>query len=156
MRSFLIVTIFLMQACSDKDKLPEGVLPKQKMREIMWDMIRAGEFLQSYVLPKDSTIDKVAEYEKWHDKIYVIHKTNKAAFEKSFAYYKAHPILMKEMLDTLARRNITSRPGAFDLPAKDSAVIKRDTIRLKDSIRRPVDSLLRKRIIKKKKPLSTV
>ena len=48
MRSFLIVTIFfLLYACSDKDKLPEGVLPKQKMREIMWDMIRAGEFLNN-------------------------------------------------------------------------------------------------------------
>jgi len=157
MRSFLIVTIFfLMQSCSNKDKLPEGVLTKQKMREIMWDMIRAGEFLQNYVLSKDSTLDKVAEYQKWYDKIYEIHKTNKAAFEKSYTYYKAHPFLMKEMLDTLARRNISARPGVFDLPSKDSTGVKKDTSRLKDSIRRPVDSLLRKRFIKKKKPLSTV
>lgn len=156
MRSFLIVTIFfLMQACSNKDALPEGVLPKPKMREIMWDMIRAGEFLQSYVLYKDSTIDKVAEHQKWYDKIYEIHKTNKAAFEKSYTYYKAHPLLMKEMLDTLARRNVT-RPGVFNRPAKDSSVVKKDSLRLRDSTRRPVDSLLRKRILKKKKPLSTV
>ena len=157
MHSFLIVTIFfLMQACSDKDKLPEGVLPKQKMREIMWDMIRAGEFLQTYVFSKDSTIDKVAEIRNGMIRYIEIHKTNKAAFEKSYAYYKAHPLLMKEMLDSLARRNVFTRPGVFDLPAKDSSVIKKDSIRLKDSTRRPVDSLLRKRILKKKKPLSAV
>ncbi|HZI54613.1 MAG TPA: DUF4296 domain-containing protein [Chitinophagaceae bacterium] len=158
MRSFLIgMVFFLMQACSNKDELPEGVLPKQKMREIMWDMIRAGEFLQAYVLPKDSTMDKVAEHQKWHDKIYEIHKTNKAAFEKSYTYYKAHPYLMKEMLDTLARRQITGRPtGPFNMPSKDSAIIKKDTIRVKDSTRRSVDSLLRKRIIKKKKPINPV
>jgi len=157
MRSFLIVTIFfLMQACSNKDKLPQGVLPKEKMREIMWDMIRAGEFLQSYVLPKDSTINKAAEHQKWYDKIYEIHKTNKADFEKSYAYYKAHPMLMKDMLDTLARIHIGTRPGAVDMPRKDSTRFKRDSIRVKDSIRKPVDSLLRKRLIKKLKPAPTV
>jgi hypothetical protein len=156
-RSFLIVTIFfLMQACSKKDKLPQGVLPKEKMREIMWDMIRAGEFLQSYVLPKDSTINKAAEHQKWYNKIYEIHKTNKAAFEKSYTYYKAHPLLMKEMLDTLARRQISTSSVTHRLPAKDSPGFKKDTIHLRDSMRRPFDSLLRKKLIKKPKPLSTV
>ena len=157
MRSFLILTIFfLIQACANKDKLPQGVLPKQQMREIMWDMIRAGEFLQSYVLPKDSTIDKTAEHQKWYNKIYEIHKTNKADFEKSYAYYKAHPMLMKDMLDTLARIHISTRPGAVDLPRKDPTGFKRDSIRFRDSIRKPADSLLRKRLIKRPKPQSTV
>ena len=157
MRSFLIVTIFfLMQACSNKDRLPQGVLPKQRMREIMWDMIRAGEFLQSYVLSKDSTINKAAEHQKWYDKIYEIHKTSRAAFEKSYTYYKAHPMLMKEMLDTLARRQITTRPGAFRPPGKDSTGFKKDSIHLRDSMRRPFDSLLRKKLIKKPKPHSTL
>ena len=108
------------------------------MREIMWDMIRAGEFLQSYVINKDSTINKVAESEKWYNKIYEIHKTNKAAFEKSYAYYKAHPILMKEMLDTLATKTDYTRDLVrLICSAKDSTGIKRDSIRLKDTIRRP-------------------
>ena len=152
MRSFLVVTVLiLIHACTGRDKAPDGVLPKQKMREIMWDMIRAGEFLQSYVFSKDSTIDKVAESQKWHDKIYEIHKTDKATFEKSFAYYKANPPLMKDMLDTLARKFIT--PGQGRYPA-DSAFSRRDTLRFRDSTRRPVDSLLRNKFIKKKKPLN--
>ena len=152
MRSFFIVTfLFLVLSCSNKDKAPEGVLPKQKMREVIWDMIRAGEFLQNYVFARDSTIDKVAESQKWHEKIYQIHKTDKATFEKSFAYYKAHPLLMKEMLDTLARKFIT--PGAGRYPS-DSAFRRRDSIRSRDTTNRSVDSLLRKRFLKKKKPLN--
>ncbi len=151
-RSFLIVTVFLLlQSCASKEKVPEGVLPKQKMREVMWDMIRASEFLQGYVFSKDSTIDKVAESQKWNDKIYKIHKTDKATFERSFAYYKAHPLQMKDMLDTLARKFIT--PGAGRYPA-DSAFKRRDSIRLQHQpTTRPVDSLLRKKFIKKTTPL---
>ena len=154
MRSFLIVTVFLLlQSCANNEKVPDGILPRQKMREVMWDMIRASEFLQNYVFAKDSTIDKVAESQKWNDKIYQIHKTDKATFEKSFAYYKAHPLLMKDMLDTLARKFIT--PGAGRYPA-DSAFKRRDSIRLHQSPAKPVDSLLRKKLIKKTKPLKTV
>ena len=154
MRSFLIVTIFiLLQSCSDKDKVPEGVLSRQKMREVMWDMIRAGEFLQSYVFPKDSTIDKVAESQKWNDKIYEFHKTDKATFEKSYAYYKEHPSFMKDMLDTLARNTLTPAAGRF---SSDSAFKGRDSLRLKESRTRPVDSILKKRIMKKNRPLNPV
>ena len=155
MRSFLIVTVFLLlQSCANNEKVPDGILPKQKMREVMWDMIRASEFLQSYVFAKDSTIDKVAESQKWNDKIYQMHKTDKATFERSFAYYKAHPLLMKDMLDTLARKFIT--PGAGRYPA-DSAFKRRDSLRLHhQSPTGPVDSLIRKKLIKKTKPLKPV
>jgi len=155
MRSFLFVTFFLLlQSCANKEKVPGGILPKQQMREVMWDMIRASEFLQAYVFTKDSTIDKIAESQKWYNKVFQIHKTDKATFEKSFAYYKANPLLMKDMLDTLARKFIT--PGAGRYPA-DSAFKKRDSMRLQhQSTTRPVDSLLRKKLIKKTKPLKPV
>lgn len=155
---FLIFTTFiLLNACSDKDKLPKDILSKQKMREVMWDMIRAGEFLNNFVLNKDSAIDKVAESQKWYDKIYELHKTNEAEFDKSYAYYKAHPLLMREVLDSLSKRQANARPVPYnDNPSKGPALIKRDTIRATDSIRRLSDSLLRKRIIKKNKPLKPV
>jgi hypothetical protein len=152
MRPFWIVILFLLfQSCANKAKVPDGVLPKEKMREVMWDMIRASEFLQAYVFSKDSTIDKVAESQKWNDKIYQIHKIDKATFERSFAYYKAHPIMMKDMLDTLARKFIV--PGAGRYPA-DSVFKRRDSIRSQyQGPAKPVDSLLRKKLIKKTRPV---
>jgi len=137
--------------------MPKGILSKQKMREVMWDMIRAGEYLNNFVFNKDSAIDKVAESQKWHDKIYELHKTNKAEFDKSYAYYKSHPLLMREVLDSLAKRQVNARPVPYNVnSSKDSIFNKRDTIRATDSIRRLSDSLLRNRIIKKNKPLKAV
>jgi len=151
MRSVLIVTVFLLlQSCASKEKVPDGVLPKQKMREVMWDMMKAAEFLQSFVFAKDSSIDKVAESQKWHDKIYQIHKTDKATFERSFAWYKAHPLQMKEMLDTLARKVII--PGAGG-SSWDSSYKRRDSVRFFQSPHKPIDTLLRKKLIKKANPL---
>ena len=146
----IVTVLFLMQSCSNKGNVPDDVLPKQKMRDLMWDMIRSGEFLQSYVFSKDSTIDKVAESQKWHDKIYEIHKTDKATFERSFAYYKAHPVLMKEMLDTLARKLANFGAGRN---STDSVFKRRDSFRVRESTGKPIDSLLRKKILKKTKPI---
>src|SRR5436190_14772097 len=150
MRKFFIICLVssLIYACSDKEKLPKGVLPKQKMREVMWDMIRAGEFLNGFVFYKDSSRNKMAESEKWFAKIYQLHKISKTEFEKSYAYYNSHPVLMKEMLDSLAKRQIYVRPVVRDSTSvKDSANKKINITPTKDTLRRSPDSL-RKKIIK--------
>jgi len=141
--------VFLACACSDKNKLPKGVLHKQQMREILWDMIRAGEFLNSFVINKDSSVNKIAESEKWYNKIYQLHKTTKTEFEKSYDYYNDHPDLMKELLDSLAKRQISTQPLKRD-PAflNDSMKFKTDTIQTRDTIRKPSD-IFRKKNIKK-------
>ena len=143
--------VFLACACSDKDKLPKGVMHKQQMLEILWDMIRAGEFLNAFVIHRDSSVDKIAESEKWYNKIYQMHKTSKVEFEKSYAYYVNHPGLMKELLDSLSKRQISLKPlTPNSTPLKDSMKFKTDSIQARDSIRKPSD-IFRKKIIKKRK-----
>ena len=157
MKKFFIFCLlsFFTWACSDKDKLPPGVLPKQQMREVMWDMIRAGEFLNGFVFNKDSTLSKTDISQKWFDKVYQLHKITKADFEKSYAYYNGRPALMKEMLDSLGKRQVYVRPVVRDSASiKDSINNrvnkgqKKDTLR----VRAPSDSL-RKKIIKMRKSL---
>jgi hypothetical protein len=87
-------------------KRPADILPKQKMQEVIWDMLKTGEFLDGYVLNKDTAINKNATIEGWYDKIYQLHKITKAQFEKSYSYYQDHPAMMKEMLDTLSKREL--------------------------------------------------
>ena len=143
--------VFLACACSDKDQLPKGVLHQQQMREILWDMIRAGEFLNAFVINKDSSVNKVAESEKWYNKIYQMHKTSKAEFEKSYHYYSDHPDLMKELLDSLSKRQISTLPLRRDSTfLKDSMKFKRDSNQTRDTIRKPSD-IFRKKNIKKRK-----
>ncbi len=154
MKTFFLIfsLIVLLAACSDKDKLPKGVLPPEKMRDVLWDMIRAGEFLNGYVLSRDSSLDKAAESQKWYNKIYQMHKVNKAQFDKSFAYYKDHPLLLKTIFDSLARKQVNTRPVPLNADTTNNIQNRKiDTLRKPDSFRlRVIDSLRRKKIIKKR------
>lgn len=103
---FALIGIFLFSlGCGEKR--PADVLPQDKFQDVMWDMIKAGEFLDGYVLFKDTTLDKSATITAWYNKVYQIHSITKAQFEKSYAYYQDKPKVMKEMLDTLSKRQLT-------------------------------------------------
>ena len=157
MRNLFIIGLLsaLTFGCSDKDKLPPGVLPKKQMREVMWDMIRAGEFLHGFVFKQDSSLDKIKLGEKWFDKVYQLHKITKTQFEKSYAYYNSRPVLMKEMLDSLAKKPAYPGPVVRDTaPLRDSIrnSHKANQIPRNDTLRKPSDAL-RKKIIKNRKSL---
>jgi hypothetical protein len=112
----------------------------------MWDIVRAEEFLNSFVVYRDTGIDKAAESQKWYEKVYRIHKISRSDFEKSYAYYKDHDLL-KEVFDSLAKKPAPAQPGEEGNPAKDS-LKKADTVSLfNKSIL--LDTLKRKRILKK-------
>lgn len=152
MRKFFLIFLILTFSfsCSDKSKMPQSVLPKQKMQEVMWDMTRAGEFLNGFVLYKDTAMDKAAESQKWYDKIYQLHKITKSDFEKSYAYYQDHPVLMKELLDSLSKKQVPPpQYGQSSSVSKDS-LNKKDTSAPDGKRKRLIDTLSRKRILKKK------
>ena len=151
MRKLLLifsVLIFLV-SCKDKDKIPKGVLPEKKMQAVMWDMIRAGEFLNGFVLNKDTLMDKAAESQKWYNKIYQIHRITKSDFDKSYAWYQDHPLLMKVILDSLSKKQVWERKPAQITVSADS-VNRKDTPVTRGPNKRIFDSLGRKRILKKK------
>jgi len=154
---FLILSILsLLFSCSDKNKLPKGVLPKQKMQEVMWDMIRTGEFLNGFVLYKDTAIDKVAESQKWYNKVYQLHKITKTDFDKSYAYYQGHPVLMKEILDSLSKKQVPVKPAIQDSAAIKDSIKKRIQPSLIDKRIRSIDTLKKRKIIKRKKNYKAV
>ena len=90
----------------------------------MWDLVQATEYLNAYVLNKDSIPDKTAEAVNWYENVYRLHHTSKTEFDKSYAYYKEHPLLMKEVLDSLAHKKspvaLLKGSGKDSLQAKDS------------------------------------
>jgi len=150
MRKLLL--IFLISpfafACLDKNELPKGILHRQKMEDVMWDIIRAEEFLNGFVIYRDTSIDKIAESKKWYDKIYQLHKITKKDFDASYTYYKDHPVLMKQILDSLSKKTPVNPPGQASAAAKDT-LIKKDTLVKIDKQKRIFDTLNRKRILKK-------
>lgn len=147
--------IFLVAilSCSSKDNVPEDILPRQKMTEVMWDMMRAGEFLNSFVFFKDTQTNRSAQSQKWYSKIYRIHGLTKEEFERSYDYYQHHPHLMKIILDSLSRSQVTtstpysptksvSKDSSIKTPGLGSPSI--------DTRIKIADSTMRERILRKK------
>lgn len=148
--ALFILTISILVACSDKDEVPAGILSRQQMQAVMWDMVRTGEFLNGFVLSKDTSIDKVGESQKWYDKVYQLHKITKEKFERSYAYYEQHPGIFKEILDSLSRKQVNAYPGQRPTsPVKIDSAGKRSILPSIDTRIRPFDSVNKKRILKK-------
>ncbi|NOT51016.1 MAG: DUF4296 domain-containing protein [Chitinophagaceae bacterium] len=110
MKSWVLVPllIFFLSACKGKNRVPSGVLSQKKMQAVLWDVMRADEFLSANVLRKDSSLDKITESFKYYQQIFAIHKTTKEQFEKSFSFYKDHPDLFKAIMDSLSRAPVAA------------------------------------------------
>jgi hypothetical protein len=117
---FLFLILSIVLSCSEKGKLPADILPQPKMEAVMWDMISAGEFLNGYIFNRD-TADRKKESVSAYGKVFRIHAITREQFEKSYQYYREHPVLMKVILDSLSskKKNFGQR-----LPATDSLPIK--------------------------------
>jgi hypothetical protein len=147
---FFLSAIIFVFACSDADKVPKDILPKQKMQAVLWDMIRAGEFLDIYAF-RDTVTDRNAKALEWYDNIYRLHQVSKTAFQKSYAWYRDHPSLMKEVLDSLSKKQ-TAPPQPPPVTISDSVrradSQKKSPNLLPDNDRLIRDSLKRKRLRK--------
>ena len=106
----LLIVFFSIISCSDKNRVPKGILPKAKMQDVIWDMVSAGEFLNSFRLNKDS-VDKMTESLKVYGQVFQFHHITREEFEKSYDWYRQHPDIMNVLLDSLSKRqNVTETP----------------------------------------------
>jgi hypothetical protein len=141
MRQLVILLSFslVITACSKKEKVPKDLLSKQQMEDVLWDVLRGSEFLEIYMFPKDSTIDKASKAQEWYDEIFRLHKTDRPTFEKSYTWYQQHPVIMKEVLDSLS-----NKPPPYLRPPGQStgdslAAVKKDSIQKStDSLKKPL------------------
>ena len=98
---YFIGFLVLCTSCSDKNKVPAGVLSMQNMREVLWDMAKADRFVSEFV-EKDSLKDKKAESIKLYEEVFALHKISRETFQKSLAFYESRPDLLKTVFDSLS------------------------------------------------------
>ena len=123
MKFFLSIGFLIIGfSCTTKEK-KDTILPEPKMREVMWDMIRADQYVTDFLL-RDSSKKKQDESVKLYDQIFRLHKITADEFKKSLAYYSSRPDLFSPIIDSLAtRKNEFGSPGVSH-PGKDSAKMK--------------------------------
>lgn len=107
--------LILINSCSNKDKLPEGILKPAKMESVLWDIIKADVFTTGFI-KKDSSKTASNENLKLQQQIFAIHKISKADFYKSYDYYKSNTEVFKKVMDSMVahadrnRSDTTTRP----------------------------------------------
>lgn len=153
----ILITLFIALAagCTDKARVPAGILPKDKMRDIMWDMMQVNEYARNY-LSRDTSRNYKKERTVLYQQVFDLHEISRSEFKKSLDYYMSRPDLTQAIFDTLAARQARHREKEMRLKAvQDSIRIKRQEQRAKliadstrkDSIGRMKtrhDSLLKK------------
>jgi hypothetical protein len=123
MKFFLSIGFLIIGfSCVIKEK-KDKILPQSEMREVMWDMIRADQYVTDFLL-RDSSKKKKDESVKLYDQIFRLHKTTADEFKKSLAYYSSRPDLLRPIIDSLATRKNEFASPAVGHPGKDSARIK--------------------------------
>jgi hypothetical protein len=114
-RTFGLLVLFT--ACTNKDKIPNDVLPREEMEKVMWDMIQADRF-SSQFLERDSVAKKNIKIEtlKLYERVFQIHKITKEEFVHSFEFYLSRPDINKVLFDTIAARANRRRADVYTNP----------------------------------------
>ncbi|SRR6185312_921379 len=101
MKNFLYL-IFLMMlfSCGKSNKPPSSLIQPKEMQSILWDVMRA-ETLASQIGHRDSSVDVAIETKVLSQKVFNIHETDSASFNKSYNWYVKHPDVLKIIFDSL-------------------------------------------------------
>lgn len=96
----VIILMSCLAGCTDKEALPSGILKKEKMQAVLWDMIQAESYTTLFIT-KDSLKNAPVENVRLQQKIFAIHKISKEEFYNSYDYYTAHAEIMRAVFDSI-------------------------------------------------------
>lgn len=98
--TFFLILLSMLLSCGKNNKPPSSLIQPKEMQSILWDVMRA-ETLASEIARKDSAIDVAIETKSLSQKVFNIHKTDSATFNKSYNWYVKHPDVLKIIFDSL-------------------------------------------------------
>lgn len=123
----IVVLIVVLTGCSDKNSVPSGILGREDMQNVLWDMIQADQYSATYLAKDSGHIDIRLESMRLYDEVFQLHHISREQFSNSYKYYMAHPDLTQTLLDSLQamgtrmRAENYSRPRPVSPPAVTAA-----------------------------------
>ncbi len=111
MRKLCFIFLLGLAACSNR-KVPSDIIQPEKMKPLIFDMMRADQFVDSYVLT-DTALKSKEQHIKLYEQVFLIHKTNRDQFYKSLSYYQQHPKINKVLFDSLMSYSTRQREILF-------------------------------------------
>lgn len=111
------LAILMIAGCTDKDTVPSGILPKEEMGNILWDMIQADQFSSIYLIKDTPRINLKTEDLRLYQQVFRMHQVSRDEFRKSLQYYEDRPELIRTVFDTLLSRGNRLRTESYSRPA---------------------------------------
>lgn len=105
--------LFFVIGCTNKNKIPSDVLPREEMEKVLWDMIQADRFSTQFLLKDSATKNVKLETFKMYEKVFQLHKISRDEFVRSYKYYLQRPDITKVMFDSLALRSNRQRDTLY-------------------------------------------
>src|SRR5882757_1147900 len=112
-----LLAMLLVAGCSDKDKVPSGIIPREQMEKILWDMVQADQYSSLYLVKDSARINVKTETQKLYQEVFRLHQISREEFRKSFQYYQEHPDLTRSVFDSLLARGNRLRTESYSRPA---------------------------------------
>lgn len=132
--------IFFIAGCTNRSKIPPDIIPQDKMEKIMWDMVQADRFVNSFIFTQKDTLPvKKQQAAIFYEKVFRLHGISRDEFLKSYKYYLGRPELTKLMFDSISSRADRRRADVYKskTPGPKSELIKkRDSLKRLDSLRK--------------------
>ena len=113
---FLVLLLFAGAGCSDKDGVPSGILSRDKMEGLMWDMAQADQYAAIYLAKDSAHINRKMETLRLYEQVFRLHQVSREEFSKSYQYYLDHPKLNQLLFDSLIAHGVRARSEDYDRP----------------------------------------
>ncbi len=113
MRVIVAFLVFLfLYACTSADRtVPSDVIPVNEMKLLVWDMLQAGELAD--VFKENDTTEILDTTTQIYRQVLDLHKTDKQKFYHSYSYYEDHPLLNKQLFDSVLAYGNRQRENRF-------------------------------------------
>lgn len=111
--AFLLLTGI---GCSDKNSVPSGILSREKMENVLWDMIQADQYSTLYLAKDSAHINTKMENLRLYEQVFRLHQVTREEFRKSYQYYLDHPALNQVLFDSLISRGNRLRTESYSRP----------------------------------------
>jgi hypothetical protein len=111
----IIVLIGTGIGCSDKNSVPSGILGREDMQNVLWDMIQADQY-SSYLAKDSARVSLKLENMRLYDQVFQLHHVTREKFTKSYKYYMAHPELTQTLMDSLLAMGNRIRTENYNRP----------------------------------------
>ena len=113
--SGILLTLLLLAGCAGKDKVTSGIIPIDKMKTIVWELIQTDTYTDLY-LGKDSASTARLETLRLYTQVLQLHQVSREDFRKSFQFYIDRPDLSRELFDSvqaLGARDRAAHPAVM-------------------------------------------